>query len=165
MDENRLSPPSTTTIRVHATSVARDGHAVLLRGPSGAGKSDLALRFLAMTSAFPSAAPGQHALVADDRTIITRTDDALAVSCPAAIAGRIEVRGLGIVSCPAIPTAKLVLVVDLVDLTAVERFPEPHSESILGIAVARLSLAPFEPSAPLKLALALDRARMKLLAG
>jgi len=33
-------------ILVHATAIAIDGRAVLLRGPSGAGKSDLALRLI-----------------------------------------------------------------------------------------------------------------------
>src|SRR6202035_866821 len=36
----------TDPILVHATAIAIDGRAVLLRGPSGAGKSDLALRLI-----------------------------------------------------------------------------------------------------------------------
>ncbi|MEP4193045.1 MAG: aldolase, partial [Sneathiella sp.] len=33
-------------ITLHASAVAIDGYAVILRGPSGAGKSDLALRLI-----------------------------------------------------------------------------------------------------------------------
>ena len=40
--EARLSAES-----IHATTVARDGRAVLISGPSGSGKSDLALRLAA----------------------------------------------------------------------------------------------------------------------
>ncbi len=36
------------TMLIHATAVAIDGEALLLRGPSGAGKSDLALRIVGM---------------------------------------------------------------------------------------------------------------------
>ena len=43
-------------ILVHATAVAIEGEAVLLRGASGAGKSDLALRLI----------DGGARLVADD---------------------------------------------------------------------------------------------------
>lgn len=144
--------------RVHGTTVARGGVAALLRGPSGSGKSDLALRFVSSLPAFPPTSPGQHALVADDQTIIACIGDTLHVSCPETIAGRIEVRGLGILCCPALPSARLVLVVDLVASSAVERLPSPDRETFLGLSVARIVLAPFEASAPVKLALALEAA-------
>lgn len=162
MDENHAPDHFQAAIRLHATTVARDGFAALLRGSSGAGKSDLALRFLALVAAFPPTMLGQHALVADDQTIVALDGQCLTVSCPATISGRIEVRGIGIVPCPAATSAKLVLVVDLVTPADVHRLPDDCTETILGIGVARIALAPFEPSAPLKLALALDRARLGL---
>jgi UPF0042 nucleotide-binding protein len=63
------------------------------------------------------------------------------------------VRGVGIVPAPAQPEAPVALVADLV--AAPERLPEPAAETILGIAIPRIEIAPFEASAPAKLRLAL----------
>ena len=75
---------------------------------------------------------------------------------PASIAGRIEVRGVGIVSVPHQPSAPLRLVVDLVASSAVERLPEPAWCRFFGYDIPLLALAPFEASAPAKLRLALS---------
>jgi UPF0042 nucleotide-binding protein len=50
------------------------------------------------------------------------------------------------------------LIADLVAPGDVERLPDPAAETIVGIAIARVALAPFEHSAPAKLRLALARA-------
>jgi serine kinase of HPr protein (carbohydrate metabolism regulator) len=133
-------------IRVHGTSVALDGGGVLLRGPSGSGKSDLALRLIDQGAR----------LVADDQTELAADGDGVGMSAPAAIAGQIEVRGLGIVVVPAVAAAALRLVVDLVPADAVERLPERRSCTLLGRAFPLLALAAFEASAPAKLRLALQ---------
>lgn len=139
------------SIRVHGTCVAYGARAALLRGASGSGKSDLALRFL---SAF--AGPHRAALVADDQVEITRRSATLWARAPASIAGRMEVRGVGIVRVPSRRRAALVLVIDLVAADAVPRLPDPQiGEELLGVSVARIALAPFEASAPVKLKLAL----------
>jgi RNase adaptor protein for sRNA GlmZ degradation len=130
-------------LRLHATCVALGGAAVLLRGPSGAGKSDLALRLIA---------DGAR-LVADDQVELWAEDGRLLARAPAAIAGLMEVRGVGIVPAPALAAAPVELLADLV--AAPERLPEPGVETILGVAIRRIELAPFEPSAPAKLRLAL----------
>lgn len=132
-------------IRVHGTSVALGGDGILLRGPSGSGKSDLALRLI----------DGGARLVADDQTELRRVKHALVMSAPATIAGRIEARGIGILSVPSIPAAPLRLVVDLIAPEQVERLPEPAFCTLLGVAVPLLRLAPFEASVPAKLRLAL----------
>jgi HPr kinase/phosphorylase len=132
-------------IRVHGTSVALKGEGVLLRGPSGCGKSDLALRLIDQGAC----------LVADDQTELFLDGDEIAMTAPATIAGRIEVRGLGILSVPSVDRAPLRLVVDLVAPAAVERLPEPRHCSLLGRNVALIGLAPFEASAAAKLRLAL----------
>ncbi len=85
--------------QVHASCVARDGEGVLLLGPSGAGKSDLALRLLRAGCR----------LVADDRVEIA----AGWAAAPVALAGLLEVRGLGILRLPYLARARLVLAVDL----------------------------------------------------
>lgn len=139
------------TLLLHGTCVAIAGAAALLRGPSGAGKSDLALRFL---SSFQT--DGAQ-LVSDDQVRVAAVADKLTASPPPAIAGRIEVRGIGIVSVPHCEQAALRLLVDLRASGDVPRLPPepPRQESLLGLALPCLVLAPFEASAPAKLKLAL----------
>lgn len=118
---------------------------VVLRGPSGAGKSDLALRLI----------DAGARLVADDQMEIEREDDSLSVRPPAAIAGLLEVRGLGILRLGHVAPAPLGLLVDLVPAEAVERLPEIETEEICGLARRRLALHPWEASAAAKVRLAI----------
>jgi len=129
----------------HGTVVGFMGRGILLRGAPGSGKSDLALRLIAIGAE----------LVADDQVELTAGAEGLIARVPETIAGLIEVRGLGIRSLPHQTRMPVRLIVDLVAPDAVERMPEPTLEIIDGIAVPRLSLDPFELSAPLKLLLGL----------
>lgn len=129
---------------VHATTVLVDGLGVLIRGPSGSGKSDLALRLI----------DAGARLVADDQTAVEARDGRLWASPPASIAGKLEVRGLGIVAVPFAPSAALGLAVDLVPADRIERLPEPGTTVLLGVVIPILLLVPFEASAPAKLRLA-----------
>jgi serine kinase of HPr protein (carbohydrate metabolism regulator) len=135
-------------ILFHATSVALGEGAVLLRGPSGSGKSDLALRLI----------DAGARLVADDQSEVWREGDTLLVRAPRTIFGLIEVRGVGLVKVDAMPAARLALIADLVAMQHIERLPEPRSETILGLPVPLVAIAPFEASAPIKLRLALAAA-------
>jgi serine kinase of HPr protein (carbohydrate metabolism regulator) len=130
----------------HATAVAIDGRAVLLRGPSGCGKSDLALRLI----------DAGARLVADDQSEVWREGDTVFVRAPPAIAGLIEVRGIGIVRLGALARAPVALLADLVAADRVERLPERRSEAILGLNMPVVAVAPFEASAAAKLRLALQ---------
>jgi HPr kinase/phosphorylase len=130
---------------MHATTVAIAGRAVLLRGPSGSGKSDLALRLI----------DAGARLVADDQSRLWRDGDAVMVGAPAPIAGLIEARGIGILRVDPLPEARLALIAELVAPDRVERLPEPASQTILGVAIPVVRIAPFEASAPAKLRLAL----------
>jgi HPr kinase/phosphorylase len=96
-------PPDGAPETLHATCVALDGRAVLILGPSGSGKSSLALDLMALGAR----------LVADDRTIVTPGPDAPIATCPPAIRGRIEARGIGILSADPAPATPVALVVDL----------------------------------------------------
>jgi HPr kinase/phosphorylase len=131
-------------ILVHGTTVALEGEGVLLRGPSGSGKSDLALRLI----------DGGARLVADDQTELTRAAEGVIARSPASIAGRMEVRGVGILRVPTVPSAPLRLVIDLVAPDRVERLPEPQFCDYLHCSLPLLALAPFEASAPAKIRLA-----------
>lgn len=132
-------------VLIHATAVAIDGHALLLRGASGSGKSDLALRLI----------DAGARLVADDQSELRRQGDAIIVRAPAAIAGLIELRGIGIMQLDALSEAPVALIADLVPADNIERLPTPHTELILGVALRLIAVAPFEASAAAKLRLAL----------
>lgn len=132
---------------IHGTVLAWEGEAVLLRGKSGSGKSDLAWRTLL--------ADEEARLVADDRVEVTPGAEGLTVSAPPALAGLLEIRGLGLLELPYAQEAALRLVVDLVPLASVPRMAPPAFEDISGVLLPRLALHAFEPSAPAKLALAL----------
>ena len=139
---------------VHGTCVAFGRRGALLRGSPAAGKSDLALRFLAL----PAEGEARPLLVADDQVFIAAgANGALLASPPPTLAGKIEVRGLGILEVPYLAEAELVLVCDLVGEKEVPRMPPEAWErtALAGIAVPSLKLAPFEASAPLKLKMAL----------
>ena len=129
---------------VHATCVAIGGRGVLLRGASGSGKSDLALRLIDQGAK----------LVSDDQVRISRHGEKLIARAPRSIAGKIEVRGIGIVAVSAKAFVPLALVVDLTSRTEIERMPRPQRWRCLGRSVPKIQLDPFEASALAKLRLA-----------
>ncbi|WP_088343601.1 MULTISPECIES: HPr kinase/phosphatase C-terminal domain-containing protein [Rhodomicrobium] len=139
---------------IYGTCVALGESAALLRGPSGSGKSDLALRFVLGMDPVLDAA-----LVSDDQLSVAARGGRLIGSPPPALAGRLEVRGVGIVTLPYRREAELKLIVELSEPDDVPRFPPPKlpTETVCGVALPVLALAPFEASAPLKLRLALQR--------
>ncbi len=133
---------------IHATCIVLNNRGILLTGPSGSGKSDLALRMIFEKGAF---------LVADDRTNICNGEGRPTASCPESIKGLLEVRGIGIIKCPAVDTADIYLVAEMVETaSAIERLPSPESVIISGHPVKKIKLYPFELSAVHKLALACD---------
>ena len=127
----------------HATTVAIGGRGVLLRGPSGAGKSDLALRLI----------DAGAELVADDQSELFVRDGALHARAPKTIAGKIEVRGLGVVGAPLRASAPVALVVELTDTP--ERFPQSQSVMLAGWELPVIQLRAIESSAPAKIRIAL----------
>ena len=138
--------PRISAETVHASTVALDGRAVLISGPSGSGKSDLTLRLL----------DRGFTLVSDDQTIVRKDGDRLVASAPSNIAGKLEIRGIGIVD---IETTKNAPVALLVELTSdFQRLPDDNRERpILGVPLPLISIDAMTASAPSKVALALDR--------
>ncbi len=122
-------------MQLHASCAARDGAGVLLIGPSGSGKSDLVLRLLDYG----------FQLVADDRVDLA---DQVARP-PAALAGLLEVRGLGIVRLPYTNAVKVELVVEL---GLSDRLPEPARRH--GLPMIRVD--PARHAAPAVIAMALQ---------
>ena len=125
---------------IHASAVLVGARAVLIQGPSGSGKSRLALALLqaAAQGLIPFAR-----LVADDRAHVTAVHGRLLVRPAEALAGLIEVRGLGIRQVPYEPLAVVGLVVEL-GQTDAKRLPEPAAQrtEIAGIPLPRLAVAP-----------------------
>ena len=139
---------------IHATAIALGGNAALIRGAPGSGKSDLALRCLALA---PTAlVPCPASLVADDRVDLSRHGNRIMAEAPASIRGKIEVRGLGILTVPCAQAAEVVLIADLTALDKIERLPDPEPQAeLLGLRLPLIHLAPFTASASVKLLLAL----------
>jgi HPr kinase/phosphorylase len=130
--------PDCHPMQMHGSCCSRSGDGVLLIGAPGAGKSDLLLRLLARG----------FELVADDRVEI---EDGRAQPVPA-LAGMLEVRGLGIVRLPYVQSVPLALAVEVGGASA--RMPAPVRHPTLDVPVYRLD--PWLASAPERVSLALD---------
>lgn len=128
-----MAPPS-----IHASAVLIGARAVLIRGPSGSGKSNLAT---ALIDAAQNGALRFARLVGDDRVHVAASHGRLLVRPADAIAGRIEVRGLGIRAVDYERVAVVGLVVDLGAES--DRMPGPDGLQIAieGIGLPRLAVA------------------------
>ena len=140
------APRSLSGESLHASTVAIDGRAVLITGPSGSGKSDLALRLL----------DRGFTRVSDDQTWVRRDGGKLIASAPPQIAGKMEVRGLGIIDMNTVGDVPVALLVELT--SDIQRIPDDSRERpILGLQLPLVSIDALTASAPSKVALALDR--------
>ena len=129
---------------IHGTAISIGGHAVLIMGESGSGKSDLALRLIDRGAI----------LISDDVVFVETRDNAPILTVAPNIAGKIEVRGVGISNVDFIASAPLRLVIEFVD--APDRLPEDIAHTIIGDYVVPVSkLNPFEQSSAIKVEYAL----------
>ncbi|GBQ82879.1 HPr kinase/phosphorylase [Asaia krungthepensis] len=104
---------------VHGSCASLGDSGVLLTGCSGAGKSSLLLRLI--DSGFM--------LVGDDQIHLAGK-----LACPAsALAGLVEIRGVGLVQMPSAPQTTLVLHVHLVPGIVPERLPPRQIDATSGL--------------------------------
>ena len=89
--------------RIHASTVASDGRAVLICWPIGIGQIG------------PRAAPARPRLHSGQRrpTIVRNDGDRLLAGAPATIKGKLEIRGIGIVEMDTIDDVPVALFVEL----------------------------------------------------
>jgi HPr kinase/phosphorylase len=141
---------SETDVSVHASAVLVGDHAILIRGPSGSGKSRLAFDLLMAGRAGQIAAAK---LVGDDRVHLWPHGGELMVRPAPALAGLIEIRGLGIRRCDYAAEAPIGLVVDL-DAADADRLPQPDSMQVQigGIMMPRIPVKHGFSGLPLVLA-------------
>jgi serine kinase of HPr protein (carbohydrate metabolism regulator) len=132
---------------IHASAVLAGAKAVLIRGPSGSGKSRLAWDLLQSTLPFTR-------LVIDDRAIVQAHGGRLLVRPAPALAGIIEIHGLGIRRLTYEPVAAVGLVVDLAAEDA-NRIPPTSAETIVisGVVLPRLPIAGGMAALPMVLAI------------
>ena len=144
---------------IHGTCLAIGRDGVLLLGKPGAGKSDLALRLIDQPGTGLSGLMRGARLVADDQVRVRRAGAGLIASAPAALANRLEIRGLGIATLAALPEIALRLAVRLTPSAEIERLPDLAAArmDILGIALPLILLDPSAASAPARLRAALDQ--------
>ena len=121
---------------------------VLLLGESGAGKSDLVLRLIAMGAE----------LVADDRCEIFFDGAVLRARPPRALAGLMEIRGLGIVALRFVPEARIMLAVRASNdpplrVPERRRYRTPFSVPE-ELSPPEIDVSPAAPSAPAKILVA-----------
>lgn len=131
-------------MQIHGSCAARAEWGVLVLGPPGSGKSDLVLRLL----------DRGFRLVADDRVEV----DGDRASPPDALAGLMEIRGIGILRLPHLSGCRLALVVSLDGPP--ERLPRPERHPALDLPMIRLD--PTHASAAQRVDVALEAALGRL---
>lgn len=133
-------------LRLHASAFAYRGAGCLVVGASGSGKSRLLAEALLHGAE----------MIADDQVQLRAEGGTLFAAAPPALAGVLELRGLGLIRIPAETTrAEHPLHLQLTLSVGVpERLPEPQHTTHLGIAIPSLTLA--APLHPPSLLLYLD---------
>lgn len=145
---------------VHASCVVIGEAGILVRGAAGSGKSALARQILSEAERL-----GRFArLVCDDRVRLASRNGRLVASALGSIAGKLEVRGMGLLT---VPYERSTIVRVVVDLTGdLPRLPEAAERRIAlcGVVIPRLE-ARIGPGLAQMILLQLDNSDDTLMAG
>ncbi|MGK6319774.1 HPr kinase/phosphorylase [Sphingomonas sp. DT-204] len=131
---------------IHASCVAIGTVAVLIEGKSGAGKSDLALRLIDRGAK----------LVSDDYTVLVRRRGVLLARPPVNLAGKMEVRGIGIVEMDHVEDVPVGLIV-AIEEEPPRMPPDERKRRFAGVELREIALPSLEPSSAIKVELALKQ--------
>ena len=134
-----------TPVPYQATCVAIDGRGLLIEGEPGSGKSSLALALIDRGAL----------LVGDDGVTLEARGNRLFASPPPEIAGKLEIRNVGLVDLPT-TEAPLALVVRL-DQAAPRFIDEAEMLEVAAHALPLVRLWPDAPALPLRAEWALRR--------
>lgn len=117
---------SAAEILIQASAVAIGGRALLIEGAPGSGKSSLALALIDRGAQ----------LIGDDGVSLRRDGDAVMAAPPPNIAGKLEIRGVGIVELvPTCAPLSLILAIE----PEAQRYPEPvDNRDVLGRMIPTL---------------------------
>jgi serine kinase of HPr protein (carbohydrate metabolism regulator) len=138
------------TATIHASAVLIGPKAALVRGPAGSGKSQLVWDLLQKAEL---GALRFARLVGDDRVHVEPHGGRLLVRPAPALAGMIEVHGLGIRRLSYEPVAAVGLVVDLAAGDASRHPGQDAAKAVIdGVSLPRLAVAPGMPAAAMVLA-------------
>lgn len=121
----------------NVTCVAIAGRGLLLEGLPGSGKSSLALALIDRGAG----------LVGDDGVVLERRGAQLWAHPPPHIAGKLEIRGVGIIDLPA-ASASLALVLSLEDDAT--RLPEPDEVILEDVRLPRLRFRANDPQSAVR---------------
>lgn len=125
-----------TEASTHANALVLSGVGIMIRGASGSGKSRLTYALLNVAGCSPTQSAGSKtdadtALIGDDYITLEAGDQLLAAPAPN-LAGRIELRGIGILGLSWRKKTPVHLVVDLMPVGDVERLPETRKITLSG---------------------------------
>lgn len=133
-----------TGLHHQATCVMIGARAILIEGPPGAGKSSLALGLIDRGAI----------LVGDDGVLLRAEQGRALASPPTAIAGKLEVRNLGIIEVPSVAGAVVALVLAL-DPRAPRFIAAAETAVRVGVPLPLVRLYPDTPVLALRAELAL----------
>jgi HPr kinase/phosphorylase len=124
---------------LHASAVVVGEAGILFRGRSGSGKSTLARQIVAEATRRGSFAR----LLADDRVRLFSEHGRIVARPHPSIAGKLEVRGIGIVAQEHVPAAVIRLCVDC-DALPLDRLPGRDQMYVIiaGVTVRRIVAGP-----------------------
>lgn len=118
--------------KILATSIKLNGKAILIQGKSGSGKSFLALRLIMNHKA---------QLISDDVTYLNPKGKFLYAETIPELAGKIEVRGVGILNLSYTTHIPVACVIQL-SQTRIERMPQHKFVTLEGIKIPLFTFNP-----------------------
>jgi len=123
-------------VNYHCSIVEIGNIGILIEGESGAGKTSLAMGLIETFNSLGV----QSILVSDDQALLNVIEGTLIAKAPTSIAGKIEIRGFGIASVPYSDSAKISLLVKLIEDIKIERMPKVETKTLLGVSLPVLNL-------------------------